>query len=188
MDKIKRIQYKGSDTGNTTHNDNNQTEGKSMSIFQLYLDTSVISAYFDFYKPVRQLITQKWFQYNAHDFTLFASTLVIEEIQNNTDQELLKNMLTLLNTYSISIVAINDEITQLADVYRTQILPREIHDTLHIATASYYGLDAIVSWNFKHIVNLKTMKTIHAINREQQYQTIEILTLEQLGGDQYGRV
>ncbi len=47
-----------------------------MSIFQLYLDTSVISAYFDFYKPARQIITQKWFQHNAHDFTLFASTLV----------------------------------------------------------------------------------------------------------------
>lgn len=159
-----------------------------MSIFQIYLDTSVISAYFDFYKPVRQIITQKWFQYNAHEFTLFASTLVIEEIQQNPDQELLKNMLTLLNTYSISILAINDDITHLADVYRTQILAKEINDTLHIATASYYGLDAIVSWNFRHIVNLKTMKTIHHINREQQYQALEILTLEQLGGDQYGTV
>ena len=38
----------------------------------------------------------------------------------------------------------------------------------------------------KHIVNLNTMKAIHQINREQQYQPIEILTLEQLGGDQYG--
>jgi hypothetical protein len=97
-------------------------------------------------------------------------------------------MLTLLNTYSISILAINDDITHLADVYRTQILAKEINDTLHIATATYYGLDAIVSWNFRHIVNLKTMKTIHHINREQQYQAIEILTLEQLGGDQYGTV
>lgn len=57
-----------------------------MSIFQIYLDTSVISAYFDVYKPVRQIITQKWFQQQAHNFSLFASTLVIEEIQKNTDR------------------------------------------------------------------------------------------------------
>ena len=157
-----------------------------MSIFQIYCDTSVISAYFDVYKPVRQLITQKWFQHNAHEFSLFASTLVIEEIQNNTDQNLLRNMLTLLNTYSVSILALNDDITHLAEAYRSQILTKEINDTLHLATASYYALDAIVSWNFRHLVNLKTMKTIHQINREQQYQAIEILTLEQLGGDQYG--
>ena len=59
-------------------------------------------------------------------------------------------------------------------------------DTVHIAIASYYAIDAIVSWNFRHIVNLKTMKAIHEINREQQYQDIQILTIENLGGDQYG--
>lgn len=157
-----------------------------MSIFQIYLDTSVISAYFDVYKPVRQIITQKWFQQQAHNFSLFASTLVIEEIQKNTDQELMKNMLTLLNTYSVSILAINDDIDHLAEAYRAKILSKEINDTLHIATASYYALDAIVSWNFRHIVNLKTMKVIHQINQEQNAHPIEILTLEHVGGDQYG--
>lgn len=48
--------------------------------FKIYLDTSVISAYFDYQKPVRQLITQKWTQQNAKEFDLFVSTLVLEEI------------------------------------------------------------------------------------------------------------
>lgn len=101
-------------------------------------------------------------------------------------QELMKNMLTLLNTYSVSILAINDDIDHLAEAYRAKILSKEINDTLHIATASYYALDAIVSWNFRHIVNLKTMKVIHQINQEQNAHPIEILTLEHVGGDQYG--
>ncbi|MCP4404658.1 MAG: type II toxin-antitoxin system VapC family toxin [bacterium] len=157
-----------------------------MTIFKTYLDTSIISAYFDFRKPVRQVITQKWFQYHAEEHELFASTLAIEEIHNNTDRELMLKMLKLLDSYSVAVLEINDKIFQLAKEYRAQILPKEINDTLHIATASVYEMDAIVSWNFKHIVNLKTMKAIHRINTEQTYPTIEILTLENLGGDQYG--
>lgn len=153
---------------------------------KIYLDTSVISAYFDFQKPVRQLITQKWAQQNAKEFDLFVSTLVLEEIDKNIDHELREKMLNLLNSLSISILEVNDEIFKLASIYREYILPQEINDTVHIAIASYYAIDAIVSWNFKHIVNLKTMKAIHEINRKQQYQDIQILTLENLGGDQYG--
>jgi predicted nucleic acid-binding protein len=51
-----------------------------MMKLKIYLDTSVISAYFDFRKPIRQLITQKWIQYNAKEFEIFISTLVLDEI------------------------------------------------------------------------------------------------------------
>ncbi|MBU1752907.1 PIN domain-containing protein [bacterium] len=138
---------------------------------KIYLDTSVISAYFDFQKPVRQLITQKWVQQNAKEFDLFASTLVLEEIDQNTDHELREKMLQLLNMLSISILEVNEVIFTLASVYREYILPQEINDTVHIAIASYYAIDAIVSWNFRHIVNLKTMKAIQEINIKQDYST-----------------
>ncbi|MFH1077094.1 MAG: PIN domain-containing protein [Pseudomonadota bacterium] len=93
---------------------------------KIYLDTSVISAYFDFQKPVRQLITQKWAQQNAKEFDLFVSTLVLEEIDKNTDHELREKMLNLLNSLSISILEVNDEIFKLASIYREFILPQEI--------------------------------------------------------------
>jgi len=157
-----------------------------VNIFKIYLDTSVISAYFDFHKPLRQIITQKWFLQNAKEFEIFVSALVIREINNNTDDVLLTNMLNLLNFYSISVLELNEDIYHLAGLYRGQILTNEINDTIHIATASYYGADAIVSWNFRHIVNLKTMKIIHGINIRENYPAIEILTLENIGGDKYG--
>jgi predicted nucleic acid-binding protein len=157
-------------------------------MFQLYLDTSIISAYFDFHKPIRQLVTQKWFEVNAKDYQLFASTVVLEEIHKNTDQTLLVNMLQLLDAYAISILEVSEEIIHLAEAYRGHVLPQEINDTLHIALASYYSLDAIISWNFRHIVNLKTMKAIHDINLQQHYADIQILTIEQVGGAQYGNV
>ncbi len=95
-------------------------------MFQIYLDTSIISAYFDFYKPVRQLITQKWFESNATDYRLFASTVVLEEIHKNTDHALLVNMLQLLDAHTVSILEVNDTIVRLAEQYRAHVLPQEI--------------------------------------------------------------
>lgn len=157
-----------------------------MDTFKIYLDTSILSAYFDFHKPVRQIITQKWFQYRASAYMLCISPLVLQEIQQNTDQILLMNMLKLVNSYSFSVLELNDEIVHLAEQYRHKILRQEINDTIHIAVASYYALDAIVSWNFRHIVNLKTMTAIQEVNTQYRYGTVRILSLENIGGEEYG--
>jgi len=61
---------------------------------------------------------------------------------------------------------LNEKIYRLAELYRKQVLAGEISDTVHIAAASYYGTDAIVSWNFRHIVNLNTMKAIQSISEK----------------------
>ena len=157
-----------------------------MDKYKVYLDTSVISAYFDYRKPLRQLITQKWFSNNAEEFALSVSTLVLEEIGNNTDETLILNMLNLLDSLSVPVSEINEEILGLAGLYREEILAGEVNDTIHIAAAACHAADAIASWNFRHIVNLKTMKTIRDINIRHNYNPIQILTLENLGGDQYG--
>jgi len=158
------------------------------NIFRIYLDTSVISAYFDFNKPLRQLITEKWFYNDIENFQLFTSPLVLEEIENNTNLQLKKNMFELLGKSEATLLPINEEIETLAGIYRKSILSKEINDTLHIAIASFYGLDAIISWNFRHIVNIKTMKTIHNINEENKYKIIEILSVENIGGEKYGNL
>ncbi|ETR69253.1 MAG: hypothetical protein OMM_09766 [Candidatus Magnetoglobus multicellularis str. Araruama] len=48
---------------------------------QLYLDTSIPSAFYDTSKPLRQLITQKWFENDAELYELFISTIAIDEIE-----------------------------------------------------------------------------------------------------------
>ena len=50
---------------------------------KLYLDTSVISAFFDALKPIRQLITQKWFENEAKKYELYISIVTIQEIQEH---------------------------------------------------------------------------------------------------------
>ena len=59
---------------------------------KLYLDTSIPSAYFDYSKPVRQLITQKWFENDASLFELYISVITDRHIPflNNVNDCLVK--------------------------------------------------------------------------------------------------
>ena len=45
----------------------------------------------------------------------------------------------------------------------------------HIAVAVECGCDCIVSWNFKHIVNIRTIRGVRAITNLKGYKPIEIL-------------
>ena len=155
---------------------------------KLFLDTSILSAYFDISKPLRQLVTVKWIKNNISTYEIFVSDLIIQEIENNTNQDLKDKMFTLLDSISPVILEIEENILNLAEKYRNQIIKNEINDSIHIATATINKLDAIVSWNFRHIVNLKTMNAIHMINLENHYHTLEIVSIENLGGDSYGNI
>ena len=49
------------------------TAMSEIEILKLYLDTSIPSAYYDTSKPMRQLITQKWFENKGAQYELYMS-------------------------------------------------------------------------------------------------------------------
>ena len=53
--------------------------------------------------------------------------------------------------------------------------PKSYDDCQHIAAAVECGCDCIVSWNFKHIVNIRTIRGVRAITNLKGYKPIEIL-------------
>ena len=55
------------------------------------------------------------------------------------------------------------------------LTPKSIDDCQHIATAVVHGCDCILSWNFKHIVNIKTIKGVRAITHLESYKDIDIM-------------
>ena len=70
------------------------------------------------------------------------------------------------------------EATDLAAAYvRHGILgPGSRADALHIALATTGRVDVLVSWNFRHIVNLGRIRLFNAVNLEQGYGVLEIRT------------
>lgn len=157
---------------------------------KLYLDTSIPSAYFDTSKPVRQLITQKWFEYEKDKFILNISTLTIQEIEKLSNIEKRNNIITLVLNAGAEILEISDEATRLADLYmQNGAIPKsEPEDALHIAIATINKIESLASWNFKHIVSVNPIRKIHEINQKTGYGLIEIGSLELFGGYKYGNL
>lgn len=70
------------------------------------------------------------------------------------------------------------EATQLADIYIKENVVGETSraDCLHIALATLYNADILVSWNFKHIVNVNRIRGYNSVNYRQGHKTLEIRT------------
>jgi predicted nucleic acid-binding protein len=157
---------------------------------KLYLDTSISSAYFDTSKPVRQLITQKWFENKSGLYELYISVTVIDEIEALGNIAKRQNIKGLIIDSDIKVLELSNEVIALADEYMTKgAIPKsEPEDASHIATASVNNIDALASWNFKHIVSVNPIRKVHEINEKHKYPIIEIGSLQLFGGAEYGNI
>jgi predicted nucleic acid-binding protein len=157
---------------------------------KLYLDTSIPSAYYDNSKPLRQLITQKWFENEANFYELYISNLVFEELSKLPNQEKRETIEDLIYKYKINILNLTKEAQELANLYMKKgaIPYSESVDALHIAVATVNRIESLASWNFKHIVSINPIRKIHEINSKEKYQIIEIGSLEIYGGAKYGNL
>lgn len=71
--------------------------------------------------------------------------------------------------------------TLFAEYLKMQIIPpRYRNDLRHVAVATRAGVDALVSWNFRHLVNVKTRRAVHAVNMRLGYPLIEIVSPEEV--------
>jgi predicted nucleic acid-binding protein len=68
------------------------------------------------------------------------------------------------------------EATSLAEAYLAEkVVPAASRvDALHVALASVARADVLVSWNFKHLVQLRRIRGFHAVNVRRGYPLLEI--------------
>ncbi|MCP4100690.1 MAG: type II toxin-antitoxin system VapC family toxin [Lentisphaerae bacterium] len=157
---------------------------------RLYLDTSVPSAYYDTSKPVRQLVTQKWFENEALSYELYISVVTAEEIGKIRNEEKKRSVSELTVKFGMEILEFSEKAEELANEYmsRGAIPLSEPQDAYHIAIATVNELDALASWNFRHIVSINPIRKIHEINRKNNYTAIEIGSPAIFGGAKYGNI
>ena len=53
-------------------------------------------------------------------------------------------------------------------------------DALHVAIASFCEVSYLVSWNFDHIVKVKTRRLVSAVNILEGFKEIEIVSPQEL--------
>jgi hypothetical protein len=74
------------------------------------------------------------------------------------------------------------ECSVLADEYvRAGIIPARFkNDALHVAVAVWQKLEVVVSWNMAHLVNVRKIERINAVNARSGLPPIRIHTPEEV--------
>ena len=145
---------------------------------KLYLDTSVPSFLFaDDSQEKREVTIQFWEILKLGLYEIIISDILLTEISRSetpSSQELENKLAEIV----VKIISVNEDIFSLAQKYIEEgIIPQKYQDdALHIALAAYNEADALISWNFKHMVKLKTIRGVNGINRMLGFKELEILT------------
>jgi hypothetical protein len=147
---------------------------------EVYVETSVWNFLRAKDVPRRREITERFFA-NAEMYDLFISPFTIAEIED-APADIRDELLGFIQRYQPNLIDEEEEINDLADEYVDRgIFPvKYAGDALHVAYASFYANDILLSWNFRHIVKYKVRIEVRAANIILGYRTPEILSPEEI--------
>ena len=145
---------------------------------RIYIDTSVVGGYFD---EEFSADTVPFFESVIKgEITILVSDLLRAELLNAP--VFVRNLLDSIPVQYIENVKLTDEASMLADKYiEAKVVGKTSRaDCQHIAMATLSKADVLVSWNFKHIVNLDRIRGYNGINYQSGYSMIEIRTPKEI--------
>jgi hypothetical protein len=143
-----------------------------MKVLRVYIENSVIGGYFDkeFEVPTKKLFgLLKKGVYQA-----VISAHAVAELDNGAPDNVKDN----LETINPERHDISAEMLALSQKYMAEniVSKKYYSDALHIAIATVLKVDVLVSWNFKHIVNLNKIKLFNSVNLREGYGILDIRT------------
>jgi len=146
---------------------------------RVYVDTSVIGGCLDdeFAEDSLRLIESA----RLGALSLLVSDVVLREL-NDAPAEV-QRLLEGLPETAVDSVPLTEEVLRLRDAYvaRGIVGPKWLDDATHVAAATVAGADAIVSWNFQHIVRLDKIKAYNEVNRASGYGELTIVSPKEVG-------
>jgi len=146
----------------------------------LYLDTSVPSAYHDHRAKERKGATIKFWKEVLPRYQVYISEITVKELEATKNELLRRNFKKLVKGFKI--LKANKKIRDLTRGYIEKgIFPeRYIDDALHVAIASFYNVSYLVSWNFEHLVKVRTRRLVNSVNILEGFREIEIVSPQEL--------
>ena len=148
---------------------------------RLYLDTSVFGALFDLEPPGRIERTNMFFRATEQrGDSLYISDVVLDEIAD-APMRLKPSLERVLREAQPRVLSESPESLRLAEAYvASRVVPARFRDDArHVSVASVAAVDALVSWNFRHLVNLRRKRLFHSVNVRLGYPQIDIISPEE---------
>lgn len=147
-----------------------------MQKLKVYLDTSVISyLYQEDAQEKMQDTLQLWERFKEQQYEVYISDIVINEISDCTEEKL-NILMDYLDQIEYHLIATDEDTVGLAEKFIDFgiLKQKSFDDCQHIASAILAGCDIIISWNFKHIVNIKTIRGVKVITTLEGYKDLLI--------------
>ena len=139
---------------------------------RVYVDTCVIGGCLEekFREGSQALIDAA----KRGDVTLVVSDLVREELK--PAPQAVQGILKDLSHGQLERAPRTNEADRLAHTYVDEgvLTEKSLNDATHVAIAAIHGVDALVSWNRKHITHPERVKGYNAINRRLGYPEVSI--------------
>jgi len=147
---------------------------------RIYIDTSVVGGCLD--DEFREESCALFEMARRGEVVLLTSTILFTELEDAPPP--VQDTLRSLPRSAIEDVAEGSESERLRDLYVEAGVVGEssLDDAHHVALAVVSRADVIVSWNFKHIVNLSRIRGYNAVNIREGYSPVEIRTPKEVIG------
>lgn len=143
----------------------------------VYIDTTIPSYYFDERESLRAFteITRKWWDEESGKFEKYISVPALQELEQGDYPNKNKTLDLIQN---ISVLNYHHDVEEITKIYiEHYVMPNSlIGDAIHLAHASYYSLDYLLTWNCSHLANANKYKHIRIINGRLGLNTPQIVT------------
>jgi len=145
------------------------------------LETTIPSYYCDDRPAVAADIarTREWWDTERNAYDCFISAVVLDELSSG-DYANKEKCLALVQRFPA--LEVNQEVLEIARVYQARrLMPRPpVRDALHLALASYYRIDFLLTWNCRHIANANKERHLEVLNQGMGLTVPRLVTPHQL--------
>jgi hypothetical protein len=123
----------------------------------IYVETTIPSFYCETRTgleiTIRRKWTRAWWDQPRREQRLVTSAVVLEELE--AIPNLARRQAALALVRPLELLDYTEEVAEVVEVYlRRKLMPREaLGDADHLALASFYNCDILVTWNCRHLAN-----------------------------------
>ena len=141
-------------------------------IKSVYLDTSIFGGYFE--HEFSESTVEFFDRILDDQITVFISEMLVSELHGAPEN--VKELVYQIPEVQKINIPLTTEAEKLAKTYISEnvVGKTSLADCLHIALATIHHADILVSWNFKHIVNIERIRGYNSVNLKLGYSMIEI--------------
>ncbi|HUY14968.1 MAG TPA: hypothetical protein VMX16_15270 [Terriglobia bacterium] len=153
-----------------------------MKALRVYVDTSVFGGCFDTEFAAESV---RFFELvRAGKVKILVSEVVMRELAKAPAR--VHGLLGSLPAGALVQVSLTRDVIDLRNAYLAAGIldPQWTDDATHVAAATVARADAIVSWNFKHIVRIDKMRAYNQVNLQTGFGLLSIVSPQEVRFDE----